>query len=484
MNKKKVGREAKSAVAFTFASVFSRGLAVVSMPIFTRIMSTAEIGVVSLYNSWFSMISVVATLALSSGGYSLAMKEFADERDKYESSVLSLTSLMALLLAGIYFAAPDFWSSFTGLPPHLMGLMLVGFLVSPAWDFWTLRQRYEYKYRLASLLTVIEAVAATALSVAVVLKLGSMGSDSIAEGRLFGNYSVVYGFCTVAWLVTMARGRTFFDARYWRYSLSLSLPLIGYSIASQVLGVSDRVLIANMVGQSEAGIYGTLYSASTISTFVWTAINSSFIPYLYQHIEEEGHQGIRRTSLQLLMGFGAVSVVISWLGPEIIRVLATEEYMIALDIMPPIAAGVFLTSVSNMYSNVLVYHHRTKYIMFSAVAAAVVNIVLNLTLIPVFGYKVAAWVTLVGYVALVLPQYLWAQRAAAEEGRKTPVYNNRLIFVVSLVVICLIMLGLVFYQLATIRYLACALLVIVGIVAAAKIYRGGKNVEKAGRGTR
>ena len=47
-----VSQGAKSAVAYTFASLFSKGLAFITVPIFTRIMSTDEIGTVNLYNSW------------------------------------------------------------------------------------------------------------------------------------------------------------------------------------------------------------------------------------------------------------------------------------------------------------------------------------------------------------------------------------------------------------------------------------------------
>lgn len=47
-----------------------------------------------------------------------------------------------------------------------------------------------------------------------------------------------------------------------------------------------------------------------------------------------------------------------FLAPEIVRILATKEYYEAIYIMPPIAAGVFLTSVSNMYSNLLIYHKK------------------------------------------------------------------------------------------------------------------------------
>ena len=135
----------KAAAVYTLASVFSKGLAIITVPIFTRIMSTSEIGVVNLYNSWNSMLNAVVTLSLTSGGYSAALKEFGKERDQYQSSVLSLTSFVALIVAFIYIICPSFWNGLTGLSTDLMVLMLIGFFVAPAYDFWLARQRYEYK---------------------------------------------------------------------------------------------------------------------------------------------------------------------------------------------------------------------------------------------------------------------------------------------------------------------------------------------------
>lgn len=88
----------KAAAVYTLASVFSKGLAIITVPIFTRIMSTSEIGVVNLYNSWNSMLNAVVTLSLTSGGYSAALKEFGKERDQYQSSVLSLSKEQSIIL--------------------------------------------------------------------------------------------------------------------------------------------------------------------------------------------------------------------------------------------------------------------------------------------------------------------------------------------------------------------------------------------------
>lgn len=81
-------------------------------------MTTDQVGVVNLYSSWYSMITVVSTLALTSGGFSIALREFEKERDQYVSSVLSLTSIVAIGLALLYFVAPSFWNNITGAEIH------------------------------------------------------------------------------------------------------------------------------------------------------------------------------------------------------------------------------------------------------------------------------------------------------------------------------------------------------------------------------
>ena len=454
--------EVKSATVYTLSSVFSRGLAIISMPIFTRIMSSADIGVVNLYTSWYSMISIVSTLALTSGGYSLAMKEFDGERDAYESSVLTLTTIMALVIGGGLVLLSPWASPAIGLSPRLIFLMAFGLLVMPAWDFWSLRQRFEYKYKLSFVLSVGSAVLATVASVGAVLLVSSQPEPNVnlSEARLAANYLVVYGLSAVMWILLMIRGKRFYDRRFWKFSLNLSLPLIGYSIASQVLNVSDRVMISSMVGDAETGVYGVLYSASSIALFLWTAINASFIPYLFRNIDTEGHQGIRKVSTLLLAVFALVSILISWLGPEIIKVLATDEYLAAITFMPPIAAGVFLTSISNLYSNILVYYKKTKYIMFAAIAAAVVNVALNLVAIPLFGYGAAAYTTLASYIILAVSQRAWATKACRERGRMESIYEDGKLGALSVACIAATMAGIILYQTNVLRYVACAVLLV------------------------
>lgn len=467
----------KSGIVYTFSTLFTRGLAIITVPIFTRLMTTDQIGLVNLYNSWYSMISVIATLSLTSGGFQLAMKEFKNSRDQYESSVLSITSLMAILIGIIYFVNPSFWEGVLGLPKSLIILMLVGFLVAPARDFWMARQRYEYKYKLSGLVSILSAVAASALSVAVVLHMNSVGAANVAEGRLLANYAVIYGVAGVFWVFLFVKGKKLYDKKFWKYSLTLSLPLVGYAIARQILDVSDRMMISKMVGNDKVGIYSTLYAVSSISLVAWNAINASFIPYLYQNIDNSSKKkNVQRLASILLALYATIAIVLTFLAPEIVRILATNEYYEAIYIMPPIAAGIFLTSVSNMYSNILVYYKRTNVIMFSSAFAAFVNIVLNYIFIKTIGYQAAAYTTLIAYILLALIEGIFASKEYKKvTNDKMMIYNNKVIVIMALVTILVSMCGLFFYSFSMIRYLLCIAFGIIAIVIAMYYKRNGQR---------
>lgn len=448
-----ISKGAKSAIVYTFSTILSRGLAIITVPIFTRLMSPDQIGVVNLYNSWYALISSVATLSLTSGGYSLAMKLYSKNRDEYQSSILSLTTLIALLISSLYFLFPEFWISYLGLPKELIMLMLFGFIVAPATDFWLARQRYEYKYKTAGALTMISAILASTLSVVAVIYAHKNQIDSIASVRLYANYFVLYGVATILWIYTFIKGKELYNKEYWKFSLTLSLPLVGYSIASQILNVSDRMMISKMVGNSAVGIYTTLYTVSSLSLILWQAIHSSFVPYLFQNIEAD-RKGIKNNSLRIILLYSIIAILMTYAAPEIVRIIATEEYYDAILIMPPIAAGVYFTALVNIYSDIPVYYKTTKYVMYPAIIAAVLNLVLNYIFISMFGYMAAAYTTMISYIVMAILQVYWASKVCTNHGfRLEYLFLNKKMFYVSIITIFLCLLATFLYDYFLLRYL-------------------------------
>lgn len=462
-NNHRISAGVKSSVVYVLSSLFSRGLAIITIPIFTRIMTTSDIGIVNLYTSWYGMISVVSTLSLTSGGFQLGLKEFKDDRDGYISSVLTLTSCMALAIGVVYIFNISFWNKLTGLSTVLMLLLISELFLAPAQSFWLSRQRYEYKYKLVAVVTFSSAFLASLVSVIAVVFASRNGYSNLAEIRLLSNYAVLLIYALVIWLYIYCKGKTVINKKYWAFSLFLSVPLIGNSVSAQVLNVSDRTMISHLVDNSSVGIYGVLYTTSSISLLVWQAINASFVPYLFENMDNRDvRKDIRVVSTRLLGGFALVAFLMTLFAPEIVRILATDEYYDAVYIMPPIAAGVFLTSVSNMYSNVLIYYKKPKFIMVSSFVAALLNLILNYYCIRLFGYVAAAYTTLISYIVLAVIQGIVAtriERSMHTNGIES-VYNNGCVILLSVGALILCLSCLLLYMSYVAKYLILLVVVL------------------------
>ena len=462
----------KSSIVYTISNVISKGLVILTTPIFAKIMLTEQIGVVNHYTSWYSIICVVASLSLTSGGYQVAMKEFPQKRDEYQSSVLSLTTLVSFIFLVVFLISPTFWSDVLKLPVVLIQLMLFGFFVYPARDFWLARQRYEYKYKLSGVVMIGSALFASAISILAVFMANKEGYEDTAIIRLLSNYLVMYGVAAVLAISIFVKGKTFFNKNFWIFSLTLSLPLIVNSLASQVLNVSDRVMIRSLIGLREVGIYGTIYIVSSASQLVWSSINASFVPYLFENLDKpEKRKTIYSITNGFMVFYSGIAVFITVLAPEIIRILATPEYLEAVHIMPPIAAGIFLISLSNLYTNVLIYHKKTQYVMIATIIAASLNVMLNYFGIQFFGYMAAAYTTLIAYIVLAIFQYVVSvnihKKICPED--KFPVYENFKILLIAGISICLCMSCELLYKYNLVRYIVVICLLIISFVYRKKI---------------
>ena len=158
------------------------------------------------------------------------------------------------------------------------------------------------------------------------------------------------------------------------------------------------------------------------------------------------------------------------MAPEIVRILATDEYLSAKYIMPPIAAGVFMISISNIYSNILVYYKKTTYIMYASIIAAVANIILNYLFIGKFGYMAAAYTTLFSYIILAILEFLWAENFDKKNNKaESSLYDNKTLLLLSIGTVVFCMFGLLLYRYNILRY------VVVLILGAVLLYAVRKN---------
>lgn len=443
----------KSAIAFMLSSFIHQGISFLVTPLFSRLLSTADFGLVTTYNSWTEMLAPLATLSLYSGFFNVGLLDYEDSRDPFVSATMGLASVSTLIVMTAVIIIQLLWPNLVGIPVLMLLLMTLHFLFTPATRFWSARERFEFRYKRLFFVTVATSLLTPVFGlVAVFLADSDLGTARLVGTNVAGIAVGVFFYITLT-----KKGKKFYDKKIWVSGLQFCIPLIPHYLAMHILSASDRVMINNMTGSANAGIYGMAYTASMVVTVAWSAIHGSLTPYVLGKLKERKFQDIEKTSMQCIMLFSGLCIFVCMVAPEVIYVLGGEKYAESVDLLPPLFAAILFMEMYNLFSIVEFYHKKTKMVMLATVLAAVLNLILNAIAIPRFGYQVAAYTTLICYIMYCFFHYMNMRKI---EPEKIYDWKKIVIFSVVYVVICLSCVFL--YDYPILRY---ALIVAVAVIA-------------------
>lgn len=447
----------KATLVFAIASFATSGINYITTPIFTRLLSSAQYGTVAVYNSWYSIIRVFASMTLIFPGIlNVGLYDHSDNRWKYLSSMLGITSVATLALSLGYTLFADQVELMLGLPASLIILMLLVCFTQPATTFWTYKQRYEYQYKTTFVVSVGSAILAQCVAIVAVLAANRAGSPHLEQVRLWsaGLVNAVVGIVLFAYICS--KGKKFADIPLWKKTAVVALPLIPHYLASELLHSMDKIMIDQMVGADKAGIYSLAAILSSIGILLWRALNIMFGPFVNRKLGERDFPAIRTQVKPLLTLTGIMCVVAALAAPEIIRILATEDYIQAVYVVPPIAAGVFIHALYDVFSAVAFFHKKSFRIMMATCLAALANLVMNYVCIKQFGYIAAGYTTLASNLFLTLMHY-WNMRRIEKEQ----IYDGKFSFLLLLAVVVACLLCNFLYGMILIRYILIAVLMVI-----------------------
>ncbi|EMU55855.1 lipopolysaccharide biosynthesis protein [Clostridium butyricum] len=448
----KLSTPLKASLAFMIVSFFQKGMSIITGPIFTRILSPTEYGQISIFNSWIDIIGVVAMLSLSAGVYNNGMLDYEDKKDEFTFSLLILSNSCTLIMAMIYIIFRKYFDYILILPHSLIILMFIIFFISPAFNFWTTRQRYEYKYKSYAVITILSIIISCSTSILCVINFKNK-----IDAKLWGEKIILILIWIYFYINIIYKGKFKLKLEYWKYALKFNIPLIPHYLSLYVLNNSDRVMIANILGTESAAIYSVAYSAGSIVSIIWISINSSLLPWTYDKLKKKEYNSIGETTKPLIVIYGVVCVMLVYLAPEIMHILAPKSYHNGIYVIAPVIAGIFFTSLYCLFANIEFYYKSTKVIMIASVMSSIINIILNLIFIPRYGYIAAGYTTLISYIFQSILHYINLKRI-----EEKTIYDIKFVIYLSICVIVMCLLSNILYSLPFLRYgiLICAIVII------------------------
>ena len=370
----------KATLWFFVCSVLQRGISTITTPIFTRLLTTAEYGRFSVFNSWLSIVQIIVTLQLSSGVYAMGIVKFKEEEKVFTSSLQGLNLVLCVLWTIIYLLFRDFWNSLLTLTTVQMLAMLVMIWSTTAFHFWMANQRNQFKYRHLVIATLIVSILKPAVGIFFVLH-----AEDKVTARILGLALVEVVCYTGFFVAQMVRGKVFYSGKYWKYAILFNLPLIPHYLAGTVLSSSDRIMIERLSTASAVGIYSLAYSISQVMHMVSDSLNKTMVPWLYQRIREKDYSKIGGRVYVSLVLIAIANIILIAFAPEIIRVFAPPQYHEAIYVIPPVAMSVFAQYLYLCFALFEFYFEKRIWTTISTFTSAVINLVLNYIFIPVFA---------------------------------------------------------------------------------------------------
>jgi O-antigen/teichoic acid export membrane protein len=371
------------------------------IPVYTRFLHPTDYGVMALVSTVGQALFIFLNL-----GQSTALFRFYYEDDTPQGRerviagslwiVLLISTPVALLaLACSRPAAGVFLGD-----PTLAGLMAVGFLTV------TCRQLLRLPFAVMraderDTRYAMWAVVRTALSagLAIVLVVGvRMGIWGVLLAQFLAE-----ALCCLVLVPGIARSlRVGWVGREMREQLTFGLALLPGAVAGFTLDLSDRFLLRHYATLEDVGLYSLGYRLGEIIFFVAAAVQLAWPQFVFSNRRSpQAKELYSYATTYYLAGMLFLVLGLAMLAPEIVRLMAAPQYGAAATVVPIIALAGLGEGLRYVLTIGIMLRKRPLIRSAALGAAAVVNVVLNVLLIPRHGMLGAAWATLAGFVTLI-----------------------------------------------------------------------------------
>lgn len=378
----------KIGIYYLIANVFNKGIAFLTIPIFTRILSTNDYGIVNTYNSMVGILSMLLGFALHMG----IRASFVDKKEETEDVLVSnvFFTLCIGLLILIFFKVICF---FINLNFRLIYIALINALSIAIIDDYIMYLMMKYKFKNRIIFMIFPNLLSVFFSIIIIV---FFLEENLYLGRIVVNAIIITIFAFVAIINSLKQSNNI-KKEHIVYSLKISIPLIMHGIALNVLSQSDRIMITALADPTQTAIYSLIYNFGMIATVITTSLEGVWIPWQTEKLNEKSNDEINNFGRYYIFMMTYLLFCVIMIAPEIVKIMAPKEYWEGIIIVPLIVSSNYIVFLYSLYVNIEHYYKKTLEITVSTIVAALSNIVLNYLLIPKYGYIAAAFTTLLSY---------------------------------------------------------------------------------------
>lgn len=420
------------------SSILGRMINYILVPIHTSVFATGEFGKFTELYAYIAFLNVIFTYGMETSFFRFATKH-RDQLDRYfnlsQTAVLLTTAIggLTLYLLSGQIATLLEYPQYTQVVKWLVLILCIDTLV--ALPFARLRlEGQARKFAVFRVTSIVINVGLNAFFLLVVMEPTIREGGSPIWEWIKWMYHPDWGVEYVFLANLLANGLfLFFFIPTWlnfriHFSKEMFAPVLKYALPIMVLGLAgvtnemlSRAMLKYVLPEGfyagrenlEAlGIFGAVYKLSIFMTLAVQAFKYAYEPFFFKKASEADS---KEMNSKVMTGF-IYFTCLCWLSltiilPELAPVfLRQADYLEGLSIVPILlGGGVFL----GVFYNLSVWYKLTDsnwYGAFISIGGATITILLNLLLIPIWGYHGSAWATFITFLSMSTASYLMGRK--------------------------------------------------------------------------
>ena len=389
---------------YGFSSILARVLNFMFVPIYTRMLTQVQYGVVTEFMAYIAILQVVLVLGLETGCFRFANKEGEDPRKVYSGALLAVTGLNLAFLACMV-AFSDSISAALGYEGYRSLIIYVAAILFcdsiTAILFAKLRQ--EHKAVKFAVFKTIKILTETGANLVLFFVYPAQPDFTYPIMAIL----VSCVLCLALFIPDILRLKLTWDSGVVKRMLAYSLPLMVAALPGVANDFLDRILFRYFDTSAEAwraslGVYQAAVKLAVIMNLFIQMFRYAAEPFFFQRAKDKNSKELYAVVMEWFTAFCGL-VLLGVVGYiDIISLFLGKDFRVGIGVVPIMLLSYMLLG---MLFNVSMWYKlsgKTNMAIWITLAGLAVTTVVNVVFMPQFSYWASAFGHLASYLVMFI----------------------------------------------------------------------------------
>ena len=399
-------------------------------PFYTRIFDTGEYGVVTELYAYMVVLLVILTYGMETGYFRFASKE-NEAKKVYSTALGSILITSSLFIFAIILFNQQI-ADVIGYSDNKEYILFFSLIITidacTAIPFAKLRREERgFKFAMIKIVNVAVIIGLALFFYVLAPKIYSKDPSSIISLIYSPDVGVGYVFIanlagsviTIILLLPEITGiRIKIDKILWKKMIKYCYPLLIAGMAGTINDVVDKIVLKHLLtdqstAMNQLGIYGANYKIGVIMVLFIQMFRYAFEPFAFANSNDKNAREIYAVVMKYFVLFGLfIFLGVMFYLDIIVKLLLGENFIVsqALGVVPIILIGYLLYGIFVNLSVWYKINELTKYGAIITGVGALITVIINVSLVPVYGYHASAWAHIACYLTMVIMSYYIGKR--------------------------------------------------------------------------